>query len=65
MPCLGIGTMVAGIVSDNMDTFLIGALQLVFSIFIVGWLWAIIWSVELVRRSLRQASPASLGGSRR
>lgn len=51
---VGVGTMTAGVVSDKMDTFLIGALQLLTSVFMVGWVWSITWGVELVRRSVRR-----------
>lgn len=43
-------------ITDNMETFLVGAFQLMTSVIVVGWVWSVVWGVELVRRSLRRGS---------
>ncbi|CAM9334940.1 unnamed protein product, partial [Scytosiphon promiscuus] len=52
----GVGTMAAGAIKDKMDTFLMGALQLLTSVMILGWLWSVAWGVELVFRSIRRGA---------
>lgn len=46
--------MITGMIIDSMDTFLVGALQLITAIFVLGWLWSVIWGLELVHRSVRR-----------
>lgn len=54
--------MAAGAMKDKMDTFLMGALQLLTSVMILGWLWSIAWGVELVFRSIRRGAGEEEGG---
>lgn len=46
--------MITGIISDTMEVFLVGALQLMLAIVILGWVWSVAWGVELVHRSVRR-----------
>ena len=48
----GIGTIIMGVVIENRDDIIIGALQLVLTICIVGWIWSVIWGVLMISRSL-------------
>lgn len=46
--------MAAGAITDTMQTFLMGALQLMTSVFLVGWLWSVAWGAELLSRAIRR-----------
>ncbi|CAM9870895.1 unnamed protein product [Scytosiphon promiscuus] len=47
----GIGTMIVGFLTCNIENFIMGILQLVLAPFIVGWIWSILWGWELVKVS--------------
>lgn len=58
----GVGTMAASVVTDTMETTLMGALQLLSSIVLVRWLWSIAWRIKLVRRCARRGGGGQGGG---
>jgi len=45
----GIGTMIVGIVANDMMQVVIGILQLVIPF--VGWLWSIIWGIFIIKKA--------------
>lgn len=48
----GVGTMIASCIGEGGGgTMVIGILQLVTSVFLVGWIWAICWSANLITAS--------------
>jgi len=53
----GSGTIVAGCIADkdgwNKTQIFMGFLQLLTSVFIVGWLFSVYWSYLLIKRSSR------------
>lgn len=51
--------MIAGMVVHDMEPFLVGALQLLTAIIIIGWVWSVIWGAELVHRSFRRGTSES------
>lgn len=57
----GVGTMAAGAITDKMDTFLMGALQLLTSVILLGWLWSVAWGFELLSRSIRRGTTGGEG----
>jgi hypothetical protein len=44
----GIGTIIAGVLSEKLEDIIIGLLQ--FFIFVFGWIWAIVWGVLMIIR---------------
>ncbi len=55
----GIGTMVAACLGDPMiwskTQLAIGLLQMLTSVFIIGWLWSIYWAFLFVKRARQDA----------
>ncbi|CDF32743.1 unnamed protein product [Chondrus crispus] len=57
----GVGTMIAGCMGtkNNCSTITVGILQLLLSVFLIGWIWAIIWSVMLYKKVAKQNVPTT------
>lgn len=48
----GIGTIVAGALDGDTADIIIGLIQLVLIIIIVGWVWSIVWGVLMIIKGL-------------
>lgn len=48
----GIGTIVAGALGGDTTDILIGVIQLVCIIIIIGWVWSIVWGVLMIIKGL-------------
>jgi hypothetical protein len=46
----GIGTIIAGAMSNNLADVIIGILQLVIPF--VGWIWSVVWGVIMISRAV-------------
>ena len=50
----GFGTMIMACKNWNNCCFLIGVLQCILAGVLVGWIWAIVWSIISIRKSVQQ-----------
>ena len=48
----GVGTVLMGVVACDCCCVLIGILQLILAPLLIGWIWAIIWSVIAIGKSV-------------
>ena len=50
----GVGTMIVAALACSLETLIVGFLQLVTAMLIVGWVWSIWWGWELLEVSRRR-----------
>lgn len=50
----GVGTMIVAALACSLETLIVGFLQLITAVFIVGWVWSIWWGWELLELSRRR-----------
>ena len=48
----GIGTIIAGAIDGDKADIVIGLLQLVLLLIVVGWVWSIVWGVLMIIKGL-------------
>ena len=47
----GIGTIIMGLIACNFCCMLVGIFQLILAPLLIGWIWAICWSVIAIEKS--------------
>lgn len=48
----GIGTIIAGALDGNTADIIIGLIQLVLILIILGWVWSIVWGILMIIKGL-------------
>ncbi|KAH0486263.1 MAG: hypothetical protein KVP17_004714 [Porospora cf. gigantea B] len=50
----GFGTVICGAVTHNLSDMIIGSLQFVSFVLIIGWIWSVVWGFLMIKRSCQK-----------